>query len=193
MGQLPELLDPDHRATAVICVSAMSARWELIAAMGAVAATNRRVRARRSDAALISRTREGSIQVTKRSFTLYGRSTGDYYYRVRAVVGADTSDWSNGVAVRVEDRVALVARSRKTIQPMFCLPSNVSLLRFCAARGDLFSVLSLPEHYREDKAIEHVRASEVRSECWPPTRFSSAARNSAKLTPSVTALLFIRG
>jgi hypothetical protein len=40
---------------------------------------------------------------TTSSFTLYGRRTGDYYYRVRAIIGADTSDWSNGVAVRVED------------------------------------------------------------------------------------------
>jgi hypothetical protein len=31
-----------------------------------------------------------------------------------------------------------------------------ALLRMCAARGDLFAVLALPEHYREDAAIEHV-------------------------------------
>ena len=31
-----------------------------------------------------------------------------------------------------------------------------ALLRMCAARGDLFAVLALPEHYREDEAVEHV-------------------------------------
>src|SRR5205085_7151236 len=30
-----------------------------------------------------------------------------------------------------------------------------ALLRMCAARGDLFAVLSLPAHYREDEAAAH--------------------------------------
>jgi hypothetical protein len=88
------------------------------------------------------------------SFTLYGRRTGDYYYRVRAIIGADTSDWSNGVAVRVEDESRWIVDT-KDYSPDVLLAVQRSLLRFCAARGDMFGVLSLPEHYREDKAIEH--------------------------------------
>lgn len=31
-----------------------------------------------------------------------------------------------------------------------------SVLRLCAARGDLFAVFALPEHYRDDKTIEYI-------------------------------------
>jgi hypothetical protein len=88
------------------------------------------------------------------SYTLYGRRSGDYYYRVRAIAGAETSDWSNSVGVRVEDESRWVV-DKKTYEPGVLLAVQRSLLRMCAARGDLFSVMSLPEHYREDKAIEH--------------------------------------
>jgi phage tail sheath protein FI len=33
-----------------------------------------------------------------------------------------------------------------------------ALIRMCAARGDMVAVLALPEHFREDEAIEHARA-----------------------------------
>jgi hypothetical protein len=107
------------------------------------------------------------------SFTLYGRKTGDYYYRVRAIVDGNTSDWSNGVAVRVEED------SRWTIateaySPDVLLAVQRSLLRMCAARGDLFGVLSLPEHYREDKAIEHANVLRATPNIAAPTQRVSA-------------------
>ena len=40
---------------------------------------------------------------------VYGRSTGSYYYRVRAEVGSLSSDWSNGVAVRLRSGEADLA------------------------------------------------------------------------------------
>lgn len=107
------------------------------------------------------------------SFTLYGRRTGDYYYRVRAVTGADTSDWSNGVVVRVEDESGWIADS-KDYSPDVLLAVQRSLLRFCAARGDLFGVLSLPEHYREDKAMEHTNLLRATLNVAPPTAGVSA-------------------
>lgn len=91
---------------------------------------------------------------TLTSYTLYGRRSGDYCYRVRAIVGADTSDWSNGVAVRVEEESRWIVDT-KTYSSDVLLAVQRSLLRLCVARGDLFGVLSLPEHYREDKAMEH--------------------------------------
>lgn len=106
------------------------------------------------------------------SYTLYGRRTGDYYYRVRAVVEADTSDWSNGVAVRVEDDSRWVVKQEYA--PNVLLAVQRSLLRMCAARGDLFSVLSLPEHYREDKAIEHTNLLRATPNLVPPTEGVSA-------------------
>ena len=96
------------------------------------------------------------------SFTLYGRKPGDYFYRVRVFVGAQSSDWSNGVAVRVGEAVRWViedvadASTPQDFASAVLLAVQRSLLRMCAARGDLVGLLSLPVHYREDAAIAHV-------------------------------------
>jgi len=89
---------------------------------------------------------------------LYGRSPGDYYYHVRAVVGPNTSDWSPGLALRV-GRAGGWATDAAAPAPDFALLAiHRALLRLCAARGDLLAVLSLPEHYREDDAFAHAAA-----------------------------------
>ena len=57
---------------------------------------------------------------------------------------------------------------------MYCSPCSD---RFCgcrAARGDLFGVLSLPEHYREDRAIEHTDLLHATPNVAPPTEGVSA-------------------
>ncbi|MDQ1613405.1 MAG: hypothetical protein QOG00_3336 [Pyrinomonadaceae bacterium] len=89
-------------------------------------------------------------------YTLYGRRPGDYYYRVRATTAKGTSDWSNGVGVRVapSNQWQLAEVSDYTNAEL--LPVQRALVRMCAARGDLLAVLSLPSHYREDKSIEHI-------------------------------------
>jgi hypothetical protein len=89
------------------------------------------------------------------SFTLYGRKPGDYFYRVRAAVAPQSSDWSNGVAVRVGDAVRWALEETKNYSAAALLAVQRSLLRMSAARGDLVCLLSLPEHYREDAAIAH--------------------------------------
>lgn len=103
------------------------------------------------------------------SFTLFGRRSGDYFYRVRAVIGSDTSDWSNGVGVRVEESSRWLL-DKNNYSPDVLLAVQRSLLRLCAARGDLFTVLSLPEHYREDKAIEHATLLRTPADFAPPTQ-----------------------
>jgi hypothetical protein len=87
---------------------------------------------------------------------LYGRSPGEYYYRVRVEVEGATSDWSNGVGVRVGavDRWQLKSVEQYSADALLAVQR--ALLRMCAARGDLLAVLALPEHYREDQAVEHV-------------------------------------
>jgi hypothetical protein len=92
---------------------------------------------------------------TERHLTIYGRETGDYYYRVRALVNKDVSDWSNGVVVRVSANRSYQLNPEKDYSSDDLLAVHRALLRMCAARGDLFAVLTLPEHYREDRAIEH--------------------------------------
>ncbi len=105
---------------------------------------------------------------TSTSYTLYGRRTGDYFYRVRAISGKDSSDWSTGVAVRVEDESRWIV-DRKNYSPDVLLAVQRSVVRMCAARGDLFGVLSLPEHYREDKALEHANLLKATPDVAPTT------------------------
>src|SRR5205814_4365348 len=82
------------------------------------------------------------------SFTLYGRKPGDYFYHARVLVGGQSSDWSNGVAVRVGEAVRWVIEDVADASPSADFTSDVllavqrSLLRMCAARGDLVGLLS---------------------------------------------------
>ena len=100
-----------------------------------------------------------------RSYTLYGRNAGDYYYRVRVEVeGADegaraeSSDWATGVVVRVSAGQGWQVVAEEDYDAGSLLAVQRALLRLCAARADLMAVLSLPAHYREDKSLEHVEA-----------------------------------
>lgn len=93
----------------------------------------------------------------ERRHTLYGRGAGDYFYRVRAVAADGTSsDWSNEVAVRVAPASGWRLRPEADYDATVLHAVQRALLRLCAARADLLAVLTLPEHYREDKALEHV-------------------------------------
>lgn len=144
----------------------LSLRWELSPPQDADYVLEESSQPNFSDAVTV-------FEGTTSSFTLYGRRTGDYYYRVRAVIGADTSDWSNGVAVRVEDESRWIVETTD-YSPDVLLAVQRSLLRFCAARGDMFGVLSLPEHYREDKAIEHTSVLRATPNVAPSTENVSA-------------------
>jgi hypothetical protein len=95
------------------------------------------------------------------TYTIYGRPPGDYYYRVSAILGSQTSDWSKGVGVRVAPAGIWQVDAVDSYTPDALLAVQRALLRMCAARGDLFAVLSLPEHDREDAAIAH--AAELQS------------------------------
>ena len=87
---------------------------------------------------------------------VYGRSPGDYYYRVRAVVSGESSDWSNGVEVGIRQSDAWIVSEPGSAGTENALAVQRALLRMCGARGDLFAVLALPEHFREEEAINYV-------------------------------------
>jgi hypothetical protein len=94
-------------------------------------------------------------QTSTGDVTIYGQPPGDYYYRVRRQVGSMSSDYSNGVAIRVDigtgwrqDTAAAYSD-----QPLFEV--HRALLRMSAARGDLFALLSVPRHYREIETAAH--------------------------------------
>jgi hypothetical protein len=86
---------------------------------------------------------------------IYGRSAGDYYYRVRAETASASSDWSSEISVRKGSTNQWQVTKREEYQPSLLLDVHRALLQLCAARADLFAVLALPEHYREDDAISH--------------------------------------
>ncbi|MDX6527772.1 MAG: hypothetical protein QOH41_62 [Blastocatellia bacterium] len=85
---------------------------------------------------------------------IYGRSAGDYFYRIRVETAAVTSDWSSGISVQGSTTQWQIEK-RESYEAAPLLAVHRALLRLCAARADLFAVLALPEHYREDDAITH--------------------------------------
>lgn len=102
------------------------------------------------------------------TYTVRRRGDGAFYYRVRAIKHGPDGDilgpWSasQGIVIpptywvlntpAIFDDTALRERFEELHQ---------ILLRFCAARADLFTVLALPAHYRENAAIAH--ANRLRS------------------------------
>jgi len=87
--------------------------------------------------------------------TIHARAQGDLFYRVRRLRGARTSDWSNGVAVHVTAAADYAALGADEYDPSLLRAVHDALLLLCAARGDLFALLSLPGHYDERQAMAH--------------------------------------
>ena len=90
-------------------------------------------------------------------YTIYGRKPGDYYFRVRAVIGDKVTQWSHGIVVRVPTAVEWRIIPESSYDPNTFRVVQRALLRMCAGRGDLLAILVLPSHYREDDAIIHIR------------------------------------
>lgn len=104
---------------------------------------------------------ETSFQIKYRG----GGGSGPYFYRVRAA-GVEWASWSNTcVFTNPVDEVWL-AKSPEDYDDMQedLLKVHQALLRFCAARGDMFAVLGLPLHYNEVDASDHVEELKKRCE-----------------------------
>ena len=91
----------------------------------------------------------------QKNFLISGRAAGFYYYRVSAEIGSEFSDWSIGLAIGIPAAENWVANQTAEYKPDVLLAVQTALLRMCAARGDLFAVLDLPEHYEKEAAINH--------------------------------------
>jgi phage tail sheath protein FI len=90
------------------------------------------------------------------------RMPGDYFYRIRRIIGSRTSDWSAGVAVRIASPagwVALDSGSDASLIDVQC-----ALVRLCAALGDRMALLSLPDHFDESEAVAHASVLRARLE-----------------------------
>src|SRR5205823_3734402 len=69
---------------------------------------------------------------TRPALTIWGRSPGRYYYRVKAVTGKTSSDWSQGVAVMVTVPNQLELKDLAQYDPRDLLEVQRALLRMCA-------------------------------------------------------------
>lgn len=84
------------------------------------------------------------------------RPSGDYYYRLRRTHGKISSDYSPGIAVRIDPASQWLLNTPAVYRNDTLLDVHRALLRLCTARGDLFAVLAMPGHYRERDALAHV-------------------------------------
>jgi len=99
-------------------------------------------------AAVKSHTSTGNVMI-------YGQPSGDYYYRVRRQVGSVSSDYSNGVAIRIDVATGWKEHATVDYNDQTLFDVHRALVRMSAARGDLFAILAVPSHYRELQASAH--------------------------------------
>ncbi|HYJ03858.1 MAG TPA: hypothetical protein VEX43_01910 [Chthoniobacterales bacterium] len=90
------------------------------------------------------------------NYTILSRATGTYYYRVRAEKNGESSNWSDEEAVAILGTTRWQLETAGAFQASALLEIHRSLLRFCAARGDIMAVLALPEHFREEDALAYL-------------------------------------
>jgi hypothetical protein len=95
-------------------------------------------------------------QGAERRRRIFGRGLGQYYYRVRAVAGTETSNWSNGETVWVRPTSLWQLATEDEFDTGAVLDVHRALLRLCAACGDLLAVLALPEHFHEEEALAYL-------------------------------------
>jgi hypothetical protein len=84
------------------------------------------------------------------------------YCRVRAALDAGPGPWSNTVVLPPGDlaQPALQARPARggTYDDTLLLAVHRAAVRLCAARGDLFALLTLPGHYGRQEVVDHLAA-----------------------------------
>ncbi len=89
-------------------------------------------------------------------FTLRDRQYGDYFYRVRFESATAWSDWSDGLAVRIDPAAGWKIDAAADYRDADLIAIQRALARLAAARGDSLAVLALPRHYRQREAVTHI-------------------------------------
>jgi len=98
-----------------------------------------------------------------------GRSVpGTYRYRVRAVAPGIQGPWSEAVSVVVEGQPLYRVDDRT--DRSVALQVHTALLRMCAARGDMFALLSVPEGLDRAGVTDHIADLRGRITDLPPDR-----------------------
>ncbi len=102
------------------------------------------------------------------------------YYRVRAHRGGEAGPWSTTVVRRVdppERRLVKDAEDFGADGWQALLDIHRTVLRFCAARADVLSVLSVPGHARVHDALKHVDALTAVGPAEPDVRRDDGERD----------------
>ncbi|MEO6588176.1 MAG: hypothetical protein ABIP06_02510 [Pyrinomonadaceae bacterium] len=99
------------------------------------------------------------------NFKVSEHGAGVFYYRIRAEIGDDVSDWSNGLEIKIPSAESWTVKlldknepedSERKYKTDVLLAVQRALLRMCAARGDIFAVLDLPAHFEKDEAVKYI-------------------------------------
>lgn len=90
------------------------------------------------------------------SYQVRYRGDGPCYYRVCSK-GGTALPWSNTCIYRNPSGKEWLVNAPEDYVDNELLIVHQALLRFCAGRGDLFALLSLPHHYRDDDSLKHVK------------------------------------
>ncbi|MET0398116.1 MAG: hypothetical protein ABW277_15050 [Longimicrobiaceae bacterium] len=83
---------------------------------------------------------------------------GAAYFRVAARLGDEESPWSETEEFAPPPASRWQAVAPEDADPALLEEVHVAMLRFCAARSDIFAVLSLPAGHREEEALAHAAA-----------------------------------
>lgn len=78
-----------------------------------------------------------------------------FFYRIRREENGITGMWSNIIPLTIAPDVSTVMVPTAGYDNTILLDVHRALLRFCAARGDMLAVLTLPLHYREQESLTH--------------------------------------
>jgi hypothetical protein len=93
----------------------------------------------------------------KNEFKISNRTQGEFYFRVKAVIGKVSSNWSNGLKIIIPAAENWAAVSKADYSTDILLAVHRNLLRLCNARGDIFAVLGLPEHFEKDDVLRYTK------------------------------------
>lgn len=82
-------------------------------------------------------------------------ASGVLYVRIRATRGGLAGPWSNTVVVSPGPVETRAVRAPADVDASVLLDVHRALLRLCDARGDVFAVLSVPDHFERAHALAH--------------------------------------
>lgn len=91
-----------------------------------------------------------------RQVELYRPAGGHHFFRVRASRGGQVSGWSNALDIRLAPALVYHVAPPADYQAEGLNAVHRALLRLCAAHGELFAVLGMPQHFREHETRSHI-------------------------------------